>query len=103
MGNGHFFSHIRKAIGHRIARHVVPWRTALARAHPAEQVVLAGKKLNLPRTLGEAAHRLTASKPARALFGDAFVDHYAATRDWEEREFRRAITDWEMERYFEII
>ena len=35
--------------------------------------------------------------------GDAFVDHYAATRDWEEREFRRAITDWEMERYFEII
>ncbi len=61
------------------------------------------KKLNLPRTLGEAAHRLTASKPARALFGDAFVDHYAATRDWEEREFRRAITDWEMERYFEII
>ncbi len=26
-----------------------------------------------------------------------------ATREWEEREFRKHITDWEMERYFEII
>ncbi len=57
----------------------------------------------LPRTLWEAAQKLRASKAARALFGDAFVEHYAATREWEEREFRRAITDWEMERYFEII
>lgn len=57
----------------------------------------------LPRTLHEAADRLEASGPARALFGDAFVEHYAATRKWEEREFRKAITDWEMARYFEII
>ncbi len=61
------------------------------------------RRLNLPRTLMDAAGMLKASKPARGLFGDAFVDHYAATREWEEREFRRAITDWEMERYFEII
>ncbi len=60
-------------------------------------------KLDLPRTLMEAAHRLKASKAARALFGDAFVDHYAATREWEEREFRKHISDWELERYFEII
>ncbi|HXR18436.1 MAG TPA: hypothetical protein VN757_00685 [Steroidobacteraceae bacterium] len=57
----------------------------------------------LPATLYEAAERLTASKPARALFGDAFVEHHAATRQWEEREFRKAITDWELARYFEII
>jgi glutamine synthetase len=25
------------------------------------------------------------------------------TRRWEEREFQRAITDWELARYFEII
>jgi glutamine synthetase len=61
------------------------------------------RERQLPRSLIEAAARLRASQPARALFGDAFVDHYAATRDWEEREFRKAITDWEMERYFEII
>src|SRR6202050_2407604 len=57
----------------------------------------------LPATLFEAAERLLASKPARALFGDEFVEHYAATRQWEEREFRKAITDWELARYFEII
>jgi len=57
----------------------------------------------LPATLYEAAERLAASNPARALFGDAFVEHYAATRQWEEREFRKAITDWELSRYFEII
>ena len=59
--------------------------------------------LRLPATLYEAAERLAASKPARQLFGDAFVEHYAATRQWEEREFRKAITDWELARYFEII
>ncbi len=57
----------------------------------------------LPATLFEAAERLSASKPARTMFGDEFVEHYAATRQWEEREFRKAITDWELARYFEII
>jgi glutamine synthetase len=61
------------------------------------------KTRQLPRTLWDAAQRLKASKPARALFGDAFVDHYAATREWEEREFRRSISDWQLQRYFEII
>ena len=28
---------------------------------------------------------------------------YAATREWEEREFRKHISDWELARYFEII
>ncbi len=61
------------------------------------------KRLALPATLWDAAQRLKSSKPARALFGDEFVDHFAATREWEERQFRKHITDWEMERYFEII
>ncbi len=57
----------------------------------------------LPPTLWDAAQRLKASDAARNLFGEAFVEHYAATREWEEREFRKAITDWELARYFEII
>ena len=65
------------------------------RVHPPHQ--------QLPATLYEAAERLSASKVARTLFGDAFVEHYAATRQWEEREFRKAVTDWELARYFEII
>ena len=60
-------------------------------------------KMGLPSTLWEAAQKLKGSKAARNLFGDAFVDHYAATREWEEREARKAITDWQLARYFEII
>jgi len=60
-------------------------------------------RLALPATLWEAAQRLKASKAARALFGDAFVEHYAATREWEERENRKHISDWQLQRYFEII
>ncbi len=57
----------------------------------------------LPATLWEAAQRLRASEAARALFGSEFVDHYASTREWEEREARKAVTDWQLARYFEII
>ena len=60
-------------------------------------------KLDLPRTLWEAAQRLRKSKAAEELFGADFVEHWAATREWEEREFRKHITDWELSRYFEII
>ena len=59
--------------------------------------------LALPRTLWDAAQALKASDAARDLFGDQFVEHFAASREWEEREFRKHITDWEMDRYFEII
>ncbi|MFK7977339.1 MAG: glutamine synthetase family protein, partial [Halioglobus sp.] len=59
--------------------------------------------LALPQTLHEAAQRLRNSTAARDLFGPEFVEHYATTREWEEREFRKHITDWEMQRYFEII
>ncbi len=59
--------------------------------------------LGFPVTLTEAAHRLLASEVAADLFGRPFVEHYANTRLWEEREFRRAVTSWELERYFEII
>ncbi len=60
-------------------------------------------KRQLPRTLSEAAGRLAHSKAAQDLFGAPFVAHFAASREWEEREFRRAVTDWELARYFEII
>jgi glutamine synthetase len=61
------------------------------------------EKFSFPATLFEAAQRLRKSEAAEELFGKAFVDHFAQSREWEEREFRKAITDWEMERYFEII
>jgi glutamine synthetase len=60
-------------------------------------------KRQLPRTLGEAAARLARSQAAQQLFGAPFISHFAASREWEEREFQRAVTDWELARYFEII
>ncbi|WED42080.1 glutamine synthetase family protein [Legionella cardiaca] len=60
-------------------------------------------ELALPHTLWEAAQRLKNSNAAYSLFGNEFVEHFAASREWEEREFRRHITDWELDRYFEII
>ena len=59
--------------------------------------------LRFPRTLHDASVRLAASDVARSLFGAEFVEHYSATRIWEEREFQKHVTDWELARYFEII
>lgn len=61
------------------------------------------QELALPSTLWDAAQRLKHSRAARTFFGNEFVDNFVATREWEEREFRRHITDWELDRYFEII
>jgi glutamine synthetase len=57
----------------------------------------------LPGNLEQAVEMLHASEAAREMLGDAFVDHYCATRTWEVREAAKAVTDWELKRYFEII
>lgn len=62
-----------------------------------------GGPLGLPRTLRDALARFRASKAAKALFGSEFVDHYALTREWEAQCYERAVTNWELERYFEVI
>ncbi len=56
-----------------------------------------------PRTLIETTRIFRASERARDWFGDDFVDHFAATREWEWRQWLDAVTDWERKRYFEII
>jgi glutamine synthetase len=57
----------------------------------------------LPRNLAAATERLQRSEIAREWFGATFVSHYCMTREWEWREFEKAVTDWERHRYFEII
>jgi glutamine synthetase len=56
-----------------------------------------------PRTLIETTRLFKQSGIARDWLGDTFVDHFAATREWEWRQWLDAVTDWEMKRYFEII
>ena len=57
----------------------------------------------LPDNLLKATEKMANSKIARELFGDAFVNHYTKTREWEWRQFMNQVTDWELKRYFEII
>jgi len=57
----------------------------------------------LPLSLPEALERFRSSSLARRFFGDAFVDQYIAFRQWEVEKYRRAVTDWERRRYFEMV
>ncbi|AKU96907.1 glutamine synthetase family protein [Labilithrix luteola] len=57
----------------------------------------------LPRTLKDATALLAKSERAHKILGEAFVDHYVRTRDWEVRQHERFVTDWELRRYFESI
>ena len=61
------------------------------------------KAERLPRTLYEATQRMADSKIANELFGEEFIDHFAKTRLWEWRQFQDSVTNWELQRYFEII
>lgn len=57
----------------------------------------------LPTSLEAATEKLASSAAARECLGKEFVDHYVMTRRWEVEQFRRAVTNWELDRYFEII
>ncbi len=57
----------------------------------------------LPRNLRDATTLLDGSAQMRSLLGRPFVDHYVRTRDWEWRQYERAVTEWELARYFETI
>jgi len=57
----------------------------------------------LPRSLEEATAALKQSHMAMGLLGEEFVDHFVRTREWEARQYQQAVTDWELDRYFEII
>jgi glutamine synthetase len=56
-----------------------------------------------PRTLIETTRNFSNSAIARDFLGDIFVEHFAATRDWEWRQWLDGVTDWELKRYFEVI
>lgn len=57
----------------------------------------------LPASLGAAVEQLKNSAPAREIFGDTFIDHYILIRDYEVRLYNKAVTNWELKRYFEVI
>jgi glutamine synthetase len=61
-----------------------------------------GKALReVPKTLREATALMDGSKMLRDAFGDNVIDHYVHTAKWEQFEYDRRITDWELKRGFE--
>lgn len=57
----------------------------------------------LPTNLANATQAFGGSEAIRSILGDTFVDHYVMTRDYEVRQYEKAVTDWELRRYFEVI
>ena len=55
----------------------------------------------IPSTLRDAAVALKRSKMLRAAFGDDVVEHYVHAAEWEQFEYDRRVTDWEIYRGFE--
>lgn len=56
---------------------------------------------DLPTNLRDAAAKLEGSKMLRAALGDVVVDHYVRAARWEQEEFDRVVTDYEIARGFE--
>ncbi|MER2536569.1 MAG: glutamine synthetase family protein [Rhizobiaceae bacterium] len=55
----------------------------------------------IPKTLREATEALAKSKMLRQALGEDVVEHYVHTARWEQFEYDRRITDWELHRGFE--
>lgn len=55
----------------------------------------------LPNDLLEATRRFRASKTARRLFGDTFVEHFSNVCQHEDASLRRAVSAEEVKRYLE--
>ena len=75
-------------------------------AYDAETVARAleaGHIQQLARTLTAATDLFEQSELAREYFGTDFVEHYVATRRWEVSEYEKAVTNWDRQRYLELI
>ncbi len=55
----------------------------------------------IPKTLRDATEAFAKSKMFKQAFGEEVVEHYVHTARWEQFEYDRRITDWELHRGFE--
>lgn len=55
----------------------------------------------IPSTLRDAIKAFDSSKMLRKAMGDDVVDHYVHAGNWEQFEYDRRVTDWEVNRGFE--
>ena len=62
-----------------------------------------GRIKALARNLTDATTIFEQSSVAKEFLGAAFVEHFAATRRWEVKEYEKAVTNWDRRRYLELI
>ena len=55
----------------------------------------------LAKTLRDATETLAKSKMLKEALGEDVLEHYVHTAKWEQFEYDRRITDWELHRGFE--
>jgi glutamine synthetase len=71
-------------------------------AKPFEGDAYYGARLTeIPKTLREATDTLARSKMLKQALGAEVIDHYVHTAKWEQFEYDRRVTDWELHRGFE--
>lgn len=75
--------------------------TLSAPYEPSAPVVLTEQQL--PRSLLQSTELFANSTLAKQYFGEAFVQDYAASREWEARQYQKAVTDWQLQRYLETV
>ena len=55
----------------------------------------------IPKTLRHATDLMHRSELLRSAFGEDVIDHYTRAAQWEQEEYDRRVTDWEVARGFE--
>jgi glutamine synthetase len=55
----------------------------------------------IPSTLRDAIRTMERSKMLKEAFGENVIEHYLHTARWEQMEYDRRVTDWELHRGFE--
>jgi glutamine synthetase len=74
----------------------------LALEPPFEGDAYLEKRLrDIPKTLRAAIEALKGSSMLREAFGADVIAHYVHTAEWEQFEYDRRVTDWELKRCFE--
>lgn len=90
------------ALAAQLAAGIKGMEEELALAPPTSgDIYEAGEAPEIPATLRAATETLRSSAMLKEAFGEDVVAHYTRAAEWEQEEFDRVVTDWEVARGFE--
>lgn len=89
------------AIASQLAAGIKGIEDSLELAPPTKGDVYKSEADNIPTSLSAAAVTLQNSKMLRDAMGDEVIDHYVRAATWEQEEFDKVVTDYEIARGFE--